>query len=145
MTQNNLSYSKGNTSNSLNDINTTFKVVVRVRPPLPRELEGGRFISTVKFEQFAKTLTSDIRSKSRKTTKKSQFMSTTTSMPLTQHMFKNTQRLPICTQFTRLDSIGSMTKTQHNSRSTKTQQKQPFSRLYKYFQNQSSQILIVIV
>lgn len=30
------------------DINKNFKVAIRVRPPLPRELEGDRFINCVK-------------------------------------------------------------------------------------------------
>jgi len=30
-------------------INENFKVVVRVRPPLTREIENGEFISTVKI------------------------------------------------------------------------------------------------
>lgn len=30
-------------------INDNFKVVVRVRPPLPREIENGEFISTVNY------------------------------------------------------------------------------------------------
>lgn len=30
------------------DINKNFKVVVRVRPPLPRELEGDRFVNCIK-------------------------------------------------------------------------------------------------
>ena len=38
-------------SNSISsDINSTFKVVVRVRPPLPREIEGGKFIPTVNYQ-----------------------------------------------------------------------------------------------
>ena len=33
---------------NVNDPNSNFKVVVRVRPPLNRELMNGKFISTIK-------------------------------------------------------------------------------------------------
>ena len=41
-------YSAKNLQEYKDHINENFKVVVRVRPPLPRELTGDQFISTVR-------------------------------------------------------------------------------------------------
>lgn len=40
-------YSTKNLQDYKDHINENFKVVVRVRPPLPRELTGDQFVSTV--------------------------------------------------------------------------------------------------